>query len=179
MARRLLRVGLRRRRSIALVTCPAHGPAAASLAAAAFARRTAVVALASAPATRTAAAVALPTAVVVADAAAIAAAAVALPTAAVFADAAPLAAAALALAAAVVADAAALAASAVALAAVGGVAFADRIAALDRLLFRQRSGLSGRGGYDCIGRQVPAVEQPGPEHPPALRGGQPQLLPQP
>ncbi len=75
--------------------------------------------------------------------------------------------------------AAAVAAAAVALAAVGGVAFADRTAALDRLLFRQRSGLSGRGGYDCIGRQVPAVEQPGPEHPPALRGGQPQLLPQP
>eukprot|EP00964_Phaeocystis_antarctica_P099004 scaffold64926_cov60-Phaeocystis_antarctica.AAC.1 len=83
VARRLLRGGLRRRRSIALVICPAHDPAATSLAAAALARRTAVVALASAaPATRTAAAVALPTAVVVADAAAIAAAAVALPTAA-------------------------------------------------------------------------------------------------
>ena len=76
-------------------------------------------------------------------------------------------------------SAAALAAAAVALAAVGGVAFADRTAALDRLLFRQRSGLSGRGGYDCIGRQVPAVEQPGPEHPHPVRGGQPQLLPQP
>ena len=75
--------------------------------------------------------------------------------------------------------AAAVAAAAVALAAVGGVAFADRTAALDRLLFRQRSGLSGRGGYDCIGRHLPAVEQPDPEHPPALRGGRPQLLPQP
>ena len=63
--------------------------------------------------------------------------------------------------------------------AVRAAALAVRAAALDRLLYRQRSGLSGRGSYDCIGRHLPAVEQPDPEHPPALRGGQPQLLPQP
>ena len=127
VSRRLLRGGLRRRRSIALVICPAHDPAAASLAAAAIARRTAVVALAAAaPATRTATAVVLPSAVVVADAAPLAAAALARRTA-VVADATAVAAATVA-----VADAAAVAASAVALAA-AQVALADAAEAYARL----------------------------------------------
>eukprot|EP00964_Phaeocystis_antarctica_P051834 scaffold30280_cov57-Phaeocystis_antarctica.AAC.2 len=46
-----------------------------------------------------------------------------------------------------------------------GLALAARAAATDWLLYRQRSGLSGRGRYDCIGRHVSEMEQPEPAHP--------------
>ena len=59
------------------------------------------------------------------------------------------------------------------------VTLATLAGAIDWLLYRQRSGLYGRGGYDGIGRHVPEVEQPEPSHPPSLPAGRPQPLPQP
>ena len=89
-----------------------------------------------------------------------------------------LAATALALAAAAQ-SAAAQPTAAVAVAAVAVAVATAAGLATNWLLYRRRRGLSGRGGYDCIGRHVPEMEHPEPAHPRPRRVGRPQLLPQP